>query len=308
MPASSLLLLLTLGAIWGGAHTLTRYSVPTFGPVLLVELRIGMAAVLLTAVAWYTTRPLRLRTQWRPLVVLGTFNTALPFFLSTYALQSLHASVVSVLNATAPVFGAIIGALWLREPPRLHTTLGLLLGIAGVAVLVSTDLATASVPSAIPVLAALATSCCYAYASNYARRQAGTLDHFNSAHGSLWIAFLLIAPALPYQPAPGGLSPGTLTAAITLGIVCTGIAYLIYFRLIRDVGPISALTVAYLIPVFGVTWGVIFLGEPITSALLGGGALVIAGTALATGAGSRRTIKPTPAPPASRPDRPPDLR
>jgi len=287
VKVSSFVLLLTLGAIWGGAHSLTRYSVPAFGPALLVEVRIGLAALLLTGIAWYTARPLRLRTQWRQLLVLGAFNTALPFFLSTYALLSLHASVVSVLNATAPVFGAVIGALWLRTRLTPRAVLGLLLGIVGVVMLVSMDLAAADMPSALPVIAALGTSCCYGYASNYARRHAATLDHFNSAHGSLWVAFLLIAPALPLHSTPTDVTAGALAAALTLGVVCTAIAYLIYFRLIRDVGPISALTVAYLIPVFGVAWGVIFLGEPITPALIGGGALVIAGIALATGIGSR---------------------
>jgi len=287
MPSRSLLRLILLGAIWGGAHALTRYSVPFFGPVWIVELRYGLAGIMLAGVAWMTSRPLRLAGQWRQIVVLGIFNTALPFFLLTYAAKSLPASVLSVLNATAPMFGAIVGVLWLRQRPSLAVCAGLALGIAGVAVLLSEDLAQSHVSSVIPVAAALCTAFLYGFSSNYARLHAARLDHFNIAHGSLWVAFLLTLPAVPGNPPPGPMGAGPIGAVLTLGIVCTGIAYLLYFRLIRDEGPMYALTVAYLIPVFGVLWGVLLLGEPITATLLAGGALVIAGIALATGMGPR---------------------
>lgn len=287
MKASSLARLILLGAIWGGAHALTRYSVPFFGPVWVVELRYGLAGFMLACVAWVTSRPLRLQDQWQQIVVLGIFNTALPFFLLTYAAKTLPASVLSVLNATAPVFGAIVGAIWLRQRPTLSVCAGLALGIAGVATLVSEDLALSRVAGVVPVAAVLCTAFLYGFSSNYARLHAGTLDHFNSAHGSLWVAFLLTLPAVPGNMPPGPMSAGPIGAAIALGVLCTGIAYLLYFRLIRDEGPMYALTVAYLIPVFGVLWGVVLLDEPVTPALLAGGALVIAGTALATGMGHR---------------------
>ena len=282
MNATSFAQLVTLGAIWGGAHALTRFSVPTLGPVLLVEARIVLAALMLSIVALYTTRPLKLKTQWRQIIVLGALNTAVPFFLSTYALTELNASVLSVLNATAPVFGAVIGALWLRDPLSARKIAGMLIGISGVTILLWTDLGSSRALDPLPVVAALGTACAYGFSSNYARRHAATLDHFNSAHGSLWVAALIIAPAAPFFPVSGAISIGVAAAVAALGVVCTGIAYLLYFRLIRDVGPASALTVAFLIPVFGVLWGVVFLGEPVTPALVGGGLLVISGTALAT--------------------------
>jgi drug/metabolite transporter (DMT)-like permease len=277
--------LIALGAIWGGAHALTRYCVPTYGPVVLIELRIASAAMLLAFVAWWTRRPLSRSSPWRPIVVLGTINTAIPFLLLTYAAKTLNASVLSVLNATAPVFAAIIGALWLREALAVRTIIGLIVGIAGVAVLVSNELVNTRIDNGIAILAALGTSCAYGFSSNYARRHAADLDHFKSAHGSLWVALILVTPAAPFFPPPGPVTPGSVVAVLTLGLVCTGVAYLIYFRLIRDVGPISALTVAYLIPVFGVLWGALFLGEPVTLALLLGGSLVVVGTALTTGVG-----------------------
>ena len=282
MNATSFLQLVTLGAIWGGAHALTRFSVPILGPVLLVEARIVLAALMLSIVALYTTRPLKLKTQWRQMIVLGALNTAVPFFLSTYALTELNASVLSVLNATAPVFGAVIGALWLRDPLSARKIAGMIIGICGVTILLWSDLGKTGALSVVPVIAALGTACAYGFSSNYARRHAATLDHFNSAHGSLWVAALIIAPAVPFFPVSAPISIGVAAAVAALGVVCTGIAYLLYFRLIRDVGPASALTVAFLIPVFGVLWGVVFLGEPVTPALVGGGLLVISGTALAT--------------------------
>jgi drug/metabolite transporter (DMT)-like permease len=293
MNVSSFAQLVTLGAIWGGAHALTRFSVPVFGPVMLVEARIVLAAILLSAVAIFTMRPLRLKTQWRQIVVLGAVNTAIPFFLLTYAAIQLNASVLSVLNATAPVFGAVIGALWLKDPLSARKVAGMLIGISGVSILLWSDLGNANIPSAIPVAAALGTACAYGFSSNYARRHAATLDHFNSAHGSLWVAALLIAPATPFFPIEAPISMGIAASVITLGVLCTGIAYLIYFKLIHDVGPASALTVAFLIPVFGVLWGVVFLNEPITPALILGGLLVIAGTVLTTGF-RLATLRPRP--------------
>jgi drug/metabolite transporter (DMT)-like permease len=136
---------------------------------------------------------------------------------------------------------------------------------------------------AVPVIAALGTACAYGYSSNYARRHAATIDHFNAAHGSLWVAALLIAPATPFHALAAPLSINIAAAVLTLGLLCTGIAYLIYFRLVHDVGATSALTVSFLVPVFGVLWSVVFLGEPVTAALICGGLLVIAGTGLTTG-------------------------
>jgi drug/metabolite transporter (DMT)-like permease len=149
------------------------------------------------------------------------------------------------------------------------------------------ELTAASVGGIVPVAAVLCTAFCYGWSSNYARRHAAGLDPFVAAQGSLWAAFLLILPAMAGNPPSGPIDGQLAAVAAVLGIVCTGIAYLLYFRLIRDEGPMYALTVAYLIPVFGVAWGVILLGEPVTSALLGGGALVLAGIAFATGTASR---------------------
>ena len=283
MNASRFAQLVTLGAIWGGAHALTRFSVPVVGPVLLVESRIVLAALLLSAVALYTTRPLRLQEQWRQMLVLGALNTALPFLLTTYAATKLNASMISVLNATAPVFGAVIGALWLKNPLSVRTVAGMLIGICGVATLLWPDLGRMQLSDAVPVIAALGTACAYGYSSNYARRHAARIDHFNSAHGSLWVAALLLAPAAPFHALAAPVSIDVAAAVITLGLLCTGIAYLIYFRLIHDIGPAPALSVSFLIPGFGVLWGVVFLGEPVTPALVGGAMLVIAGTVLVTG-------------------------
>ena len=283
MNGSSLVQLVTLGAIWGGAHALTRFSVPALGPVLLVESRIVLAAALLSAVALYTARPLRLQAQWRQMLVLGALNTALPFLLMTYAATELNASVISVLNATAPVFGAVIGALWLKTPLSFRTVAGMLIGICGVVILLWPDLGRMQLSDAAPAIAALGTACAYGYSSNYARRHAATIDHFNSAHGSLWVAALLIAPVTPFHALAAPVSTNVAAAVLTLALLCTGIAYLLYFRLIHDVGPASALTVSFLIPFFGVLWGVTFLDEPMTPALVGGAGLVISGTVLVTG-------------------------
>jgi drug/metabolite transporter (DMT)-like permease len=194
----------------------------------------------------------------------------------------LTASVLSVLNATAPMWGALIGALWSRQKISARAALGLLLGTAGVALLVGFDHATSRPGAALAVVAALAGALSYSFASAYSR-SARSVEPFANAHGSMWAATLLVIPALPFFPAPAEPSIGIMGAALALGVLCSGIAYILYFKLIEEVGPTSALTVTFLNPLFGILWGVLFLGETVGWYTAAGAAIVITGTALVTG-------------------------
>ena len=140
--------------------------------------------------------------------------------------------------------------------------------------------------SLLPLVAGVAAPCFYGLASHYAKRTAGSLEPFAAAHGSMWGASALALPLLCFVPSPfaaGQVSAGVACAALALGVLCTGVAYLLYFRLVAEIGATSALTVTFLIPVFGVLWGVLFLGEPFGVFTLVGAAIVLAGTALVTG-------------------------
>lgn len=285
MSTVNLFQLLLLAAIWGASFLFMRIAVPVLGPAWLIEARVALAALLLWAVArWLREPPLGLRSHGRVYLVLGLLNTALPFLFFAYAARTLPASLMSILNATGPIWGALIAALWERTPLRPRVALGLLLGVAGVGLLLGVEPATLQVGAGTAIAATLAATCCYGIASNYARVVA-TPGPLANAHGSMWAAVLWVLPLLAFMPPPVPAlpSPGVLATVAALGLLCTGVAYLLYFRLVAEIGAAPALTVGFLIPLFGVLWGWLFLGESVGWHTLGGAAVVVLGTALVTG-------------------------
>lgn len=285
MTTSSFLQLLSLAAIWGGSFLFMRIGAPVLGPAVMIEYRVGFAALFLAIVALLLKKPLNWRVHWKHYLVLGCFNSALPFLLFAYAAQTLSASILSVLNATAPIWGALITALWMKTPLSPRTLLGLMLGMSGVALLVGFDKIATQNGAGMAIGAALLAAFSYGIATNYSRyaKSAAKVEPFANAHGSMWAASLLVLPFLPFFPAPTTPSIGVMGAMVTLGVLCSGVAYLLYFRLVQDVGATSALTVTFLVPLFGILWGHLFLAEIIGWHTIAGSIIVITGTALVTG-------------------------
>lgn len=283
MTPASLARMLALAAIWGASFLFMRVAVPVLGAELLVLLRTLLAALFLAAVALAWRRPLRWRAHARHYLTLGLLNSALPFVLWAYAAGALPATLLSVLNATAPIWGAVVGAAWARRWPAAPVLGGLALGLAGVAVLVGVESLALPPGAGWAVAAALAASFCYGLSTTYARTAPG-VEPLANAQGSMWAAALWMLPLwlATAQPVPVP-SPPVAGAALALGVVCSGVAYLLYFRLLADIGPVRTLTVTFLIPVFGTLWGVLFLGESVGWHTLAGAALVLGGTALASG-------------------------
>ena len=282
MNLASTVRLFTLAAIWGASFLFTRISVPELGPVILIEFRVGLAALFLAAIAFMQHKPLSVKQHWKHYLMLGIFNGALPFLLFGFAAQTLTASTLSILNATSPIWGAVIGAVWFRYPLNGRTVAGLGLAIIGVGLVVGVDHLAGQSGAGIAITAALLAAFSYGIATNYAKT-AKSVDCFSNAHGSMWAASLVIAPAVPFASLTSTPSTDVMLAVAAVGIVCTGIAFLLYFRLVRDVGATSALTVTFLIPIFGILWGNLFLGEVITLGMMTGSCIVIVGTALVTG-------------------------
>ncbi|MBC7683678.1 MAG: DMT family transporter [Bdellovibrionales bacterium] len=277
-----MLRLVLLAAIWGSSFLFIRICAPVLGPAVLIEYRVVFAAVFLAIVGMILKKRLDLAANWKHYCILGFFNSAFPFLLFAYAASTLTASVLSVLNATAPMWGALIAALWWREPITAKKATGLVLGTCGVALLVGFDAVASKPGAAVAIAAALVAAISYSVASAYAR-SAKAVEPFANAHGSMWAAALLTAPALAFFPSPGQATTGIMAAALALGILCSGIAYILYFKLIEDVGTTSALTVTFLNPIFGILWGALFLGEVVGWYTVAGAAIVIAGTAMVTG-------------------------
>ncbi|KQQ33490.1 hypothetical protein ASF61_10445 [Duganella sp. Leaf126] len=285
MSTANLLRLIFLAAIWGGSFLFMRIAAPVLGAPVLIEYRVLCAALFLAVMALVLNKPLALRQHWRHYLILGLVNSALPFLLFAFAARTLSVSMMAVLNASTPLWGTLIAAVWSRQPVTPKVAIGLLLGACGVALLVGFDHVASQPGAGIAIAAVLCASFMYGVASNYTRNAAGAkgVEPFANAHGSMWASALLVLPVVPFFPAPAAPTVGVLGAVLALGVLCSGVAYLIYFRLIQDVGPASALTVTFLSPLFGILWGVLFQGESVHWYTLAGAAIVVAGTIMVTG-------------------------
>jgi drug/metabolite transporter (DMT)-like permease len=291
MRAQDVVRLLSLAALWGGSFAFIRVAAPALGPIWLAESRVALAFAALFAVAAIGRRVPSLAAHWREYLVIGTVNSALPFALFGFAEQTISASNAAILNATSPFFGAIIAAAWLGEPLGARKVTGMALGLAGVVLLVGWQSASLSAAAIAASLACLFAALCYGIGSNYAKVRLTGIPTFAIAVYSQLAAAVVLTPALPFVPPPLLLTPAVAANVLALALASTAIAYLLYFRLIADIGPERALTVTFLIPLFGVLWGVLFLREPLSINMLSGGALILAGTWLAVRAPRRdRTV------------------
>ncbi|ANO34183.1 hypothetical protein BCU83_15070 [Vibrio breoganii] len=277
-----MLRLICLAAIWGGSFLFMRISANALGPAYLIEARVLFAAVSLLVVAWYMKKKLDFTAHTKHFFIIGLLNTALPFLLFAYAAQTLPASILSILNSTAAIWGAAIAIVWSRSLPTLRVIVGLISGVIGVYILVGLDNALLPANSGVAMIAGVMAACCYGIASNYAKN-APKISSFDNAHGSMWAACLIVLPLLPFMPIREMPDVQISISVILLGVVCTGLAYLLYFRLIEDLGPPSALSVTFLIPLFGILWGNLFLDEQVGWNTALGALFVIGGTMLVTG-------------------------
>lgn len=283
MNPASLARLLLLSAIWGASFLFMRMGAPVLGPSRLIFARVGLAAVFLLVMAVYLRQPLNVRRHWKHYFILGLLNSALPFLLFAFAAQTVSASLLSILNATAPIWASVIGAICLRTRPASKALFGMLLGVIGVSLIVGTETLRLPAGGTLAIIAGLGAAFSYGMATIYTK-SAPSVEPFANAHGSMWAASLMLMP-LALQAGPMASTPAlhVMLAVIALGIVCSGVAYLLYFRLIADIGAASALTVTFLIPVFGILWGSLFLGEHVGWHTLAGSLIILIGTALVTG-------------------------
>ena len=283
MRAEDLGRLLLLSALWGGAFLFTRISVPVLGPVVVAESRVLIAALALLLFAWASKRPMELRSRWRQYLIIGAVNSAIPFALTAAAQLRLTASLAAILNATSPLFGTGIAAVWIKDPLTRRKSGGLVLGIAGVAILVGWSPMDLSLETALSVAASLLAAGFYGIASVYTKAKVAGAPSLGMAVGSQLGASFLLLPLIPIVPPFSLPSGNTVFCVLLLALGSTGLAYLLYFRLIVDVGPAKALTVTFLIPIFGVAWGALFLGEQITFSGVIGCAIILVGTSFVLG-------------------------
>ncbi|WP_211441060.1 DMT family transporter [Collimonas humicola] len=275
--------LFSLAAIWGASFLFMRIGTPEFGPVPLIALRVGIAALVLLPVLRSAVARGQLRSKLWPMLVVGVTNSALPFSLFAYSTLYVNAGFDAVLNATVPLWTGLIAFVWLKTPMSRPQVIGMLVGMAGVIVLVWDKIGEGQPGVWLATGAVLLATLSYGFAINYSKTRLVGVPPFVVACGSQLAATLVLLPlALVYWPA-APVSSLAWYSVLALGVLCTGVAYVIFYRLLDRVGSAYAASVTFLIPIFGVIWGAIFLKEQVTPGMVLGCLIILLGTALATG-------------------------
>jgi drug/metabolite transporter (DMT)-like permease len=283
--------LLLLGGIWGASFILIKWAAPEVGVFALVEIRALGATLMLIPFVYMKRQQSDLFQYWPQLLIVGVLNTALPFCLFNYSLLHIEAGLAAILNGTAPMFGVLVAYLYVKETIGWWGLVGMLMGFAGV-VLISYDQSTAADASLLPVLAILLATLCYGIAASYLKSKLSHVKPFAIAGGSQFFAALVLFPFALVNLPETMPSAQAMSSALVLAFVCTGLAYVLYFDLIAKIGASKALTVGYLVPVFGVLWGYIILNESLSTKELFGGALVLLGVMLTTNILAKLRRKP----------------
>ncbi len=275
--------LVLLAALWGGSFICIRIAVPVFGPTALVVGRVLVAALILATYARLRRHPLRLGERWRAYLVLGLINAALPFVLVAIAELSIPASLAAMLNATTPLWGAMAAAWWLGDRLTLRKGLGLSGGVVGVAVVVGWAPLPLTGPALLGVTLMVLATLCYGLGGVYTRKAFAGVAPLELAVGQQFVASILLLPAVFAFPPVALPTLEAIIALLVLAVGGTAIAYLLYFWLIERVGPTATLSVTFLIPVFGIIWSALILGEPLGLGQLVGLGLVLFSLTLAAG-------------------------
>lgn len=264
-----------------------RLGAIEFGALPTAAVRVGIAAAFLLPMVWLRGLMPQLRRHWKPIFVVGVFNSGIPFACFSFAVLYITTGLSAILNAAVPLCGALIAWLWLKDRPAPSRVLGLVIGFTGVALLAWNKASfkpdASGVAPGWAVLACLLATLCYGWAASATKRYLGGLHSLVTATGSQIGAVLVLAlPGALYWPAHTPSARAWLSL-LALGVLCTGIAYVLYFRLIEHAGPARTLAVTFVVPVFAAFYGVLFLDETVTTWMLVCGAVIVSGTALSTG-------------------------
>lgn len=281
---SDLLDHLMLSALWGASFLFMRIAAPEFGAFALVGIRCSIGALTLLGLLWWYGKLKKLNVKMTEGMTVGVLNSAIPFVLLAYASISVASGLLSIVNALVPFWSAFIGWLWLRSSLTHWQSLGLFIGFLGVGLLVMTGSNGVNMGSQkilIPIAAGILATVFYGVAANFAKKFLPNTDPLvNATNSQIGATILLIVPMIIWWPA----QPVSFTAwfsAIALGVFCTGLAYVLFFRLIDNIGAPLAVTVVFVVPLFAVFFGAVFLHEPVTITMLFAGLVIVLGSSLA---------------------------
>ena len=265
-----------LGAVWGGSFLLMRVAAPEFGPFALVEVRLLFGALVLLPFVYRARN--RLAGRWLVLFMIGMIYSAVPFTLLAWSTSVAPAGISAIANSMTALFAVVFAGLMFGERIGFHRALGLASGIIGVVVMV--DMPMAGVPIGWAALAATMAAACYGLAGNLVKHHLAGLPAVALGGATLSCSAVMLSPMAIWHWPEQTISTTVWASAITLGVLCTGIAYAFLFRLVESIGPSRTATVTYLVPLFGVAWAWLLLGEPVTPGMMIAGVLVLGGVAL----------------------------
>ena len=286
MSTRNLIELILLASVWGASFLFMRIAVPEFGAVALIEARVLLAGLALLPFWWFSESRQSRQTAlaaWPHLLVVGLLNSSIPFVLFAFSMLTITGGMASILNGTAPIWGALVAWLWLKNTLSFNGVLGLLIGFSGVLVLVSDDLSWSLSGTTLAILAASLAPVLYGIAANYTSEKLTHISPLSIATFSQLAAALSLLPLLYWFLPDAWPSLFSWLAVLGLAFACTSWGYLMFFRLLADIGSTKAITVTFLVPLFGSLWGALFIGEQITLVMVVGMAIILTGTALVTG-------------------------
>ena len=274
--------LVLLSALWGASFLFLRIASPVLGPNVMAALRIGLATLTLIGIMRIANESWPW-SHWRELFGLGTLTVALPFLLYAWAALHLPAGYSSLLNTMAVPFG-VIAAAWMKEDTlSARKWLGCISGFAGVALIVQLGPVQPTPALLLAAAACVTASACYGISTTWMKRATQRMSPLSIAAGIHAAALVLLLPGAAWSLPEARFTPGALAAVAVMGIVTSGLAYWLNLRVLKHVSPVAAMSSAFMIPLFGVAWGHVFLGEALGPGMLWGGALVLMATGLVTG-------------------------
>ncbi len=277
------LLLIFLAAIWGSSFIFMRASVEAFEPIGLIAVRVVVAALCMLIFLFKKRRFTEFLQHWRILLIVGLLNSAIPFMFLAYASLNLTGGTVSILNAMTPIFTAWITHIWLHDKLTKFQFLGIFLSFTGLVYLAS-DKVSLDIASWLPILAGVSAAISYGIATNLTKKYLANVSVMTATSGSLLFAALFMSILLiPNMPDLHNISSLDWIYALILGSLCTALAYIIYFNLVKAIGPMKTASVTFLIPIFSFIWGYLLLGEKVTIRMWVATVIILCGMSLVIG-------------------------
>jgi len=277
------ILLITLSAIWGGSFIFMRVLSPALGPVVTADMRLLIAGVVLTLYLRIRNQRLDLLKNLKRYIIIGLLNSGIPFLLFSFAALYLPSSISVIINSLTPLFGVLFSILWLNEKVTPKKISGIALGIVGVIIIRGSENLELTLMTTIAMAACVFATMLYGLASTYVKVHAKDIAPSAVATGSQLVAGIVFLPLIYFFPIRTELTTQIVLTTISFSVLCSAIAYVIFYRLLNNLGTTKALSVTFLIPVFGFIWGYIFLKEEITMIMIVGSLFVLSGIYFVTG-------------------------